>query len=72
MIRAYKFLIRPTVGQQSALAEMLRDHCSLYNGALVRHEAPPFPSRGARPLPPACRSRPKKLRAARPRRRAEG
>ncbi|MFJ7098978.1 RNA-guided endonuclease InsQ/TnpB family protein [Streptomyces mirabilis] len=34
MIRAYKFLIRPTVGQQSALAEMLRDHCSLYNGAL--------------------------------------
>ncbi|MFJ8474374.1 RNA-guided endonuclease InsQ/TnpB family protein [Kitasatospora sp. NPDC094011] len=34
MIRAYKFLIRPTVGQQQALAEMLRDHCSLYNGAL--------------------------------------
>ncbi|WP_367433883.1 RNA-guided endonuclease InsQ/TnpB family protein [Streptomyces celluloflavus] len=34
MIRAYKFLIRPTVGQQGALAEMLRDHCSLYNGAL--------------------------------------
>ncbi|MFJ3791580.1 RNA-guided endonuclease InsQ/TnpB family protein [Kitasatospora sp. NPDC090091] len=34
MIRAYKFLIRPTVGQAQALAEMLRDHCSLYNGAL--------------------------------------
>lgn len=26
--------------------------------ALVRHEAPPFPSRGERPLPPFCRSRP--------------
>ncbi|MER7109508.1 RNA-guided endonuclease InsQ/TnpB family protein [Streptomyces sp. NPDC000229] len=34
MIRAYKFLMRPTVGQAIALAEMLRDHCSLYNGAL--------------------------------------
>ena len=34
MIRAYKFLMRPTVGQQQALSEMLRDHCSLYNGAL--------------------------------------
>ncbi|MFG2965785.1 RNA-guided endonuclease InsQ/TnpB family protein [Streptomyces sp. NPDC048288] len=34
MIRAYKFLIRPTVRQEQALAEMLRDHCSLYNGAL--------------------------------------
>ncbi|WP_019062238.1 RNA-guided endonuclease InsQ/TnpB family protein [Streptomyces prunicolor] len=34
MIRAYKFLIRPTVGQQAALGEMLREHCSLYNGAL--------------------------------------
>jgi putative transposase len=34
MIRAYKFLMRPTVGQTRALAEMLRDHCSLYNGAL--------------------------------------
>ncbi|MEV5508184.1 RNA-guided endonuclease InsQ/TnpB family protein [Streptomyces orinoci] len=34
MIRAYKFLLRPTVGQQAALGEMLRDHCSLYNGAL--------------------------------------
>ncbi|MGW2647544.1 RNA-guided endonuclease InsQ/TnpB family protein [Streptomyces sp. NPDC001393] len=34
MIRAYKFLMRPTMGQQGALAEMLRDHCSLYNGAL--------------------------------------
>ncbi|MFD6229928.1 RNA-guided endonuclease InsQ/TnpB family protein [Streptomyces sp. NPDC060232] len=34
MIRAYKFLIRPTVGQQAALGEMLRDHCALYNAAL--------------------------------------
>ncbi|MFF3253236.1 RNA-guided endonuclease InsQ/TnpB family protein [Actinacidiphila glaucinigra] len=34
MIRAYKFLMRPTVGQDQALSEMLRDHCSLYNGAL--------------------------------------
>jgi putative transposase len=34
VIRAYKFLMRPTVGQQQALSEMLRDHCSLYNGAL--------------------------------------
>ncbi len=34
MIRAHKFLMRPTVGQTIALGEMLRDHCSLYNGAL--------------------------------------
>ncbi|MFD8983569.1 RNA-guided endonuclease InsQ/TnpB family protein [Streptomyces sp. NPDC059564] len=34
MIRAYKFLMRPTTGQGIALREMLRDHCSLYNGAL--------------------------------------
>ncbi|MFG3117158.1 RNA-guided endonuclease InsQ/TnpB family protein [Streptomyces sp. NPDC048197] len=34
MIRTYKFLMRPTVGQMGALAEMLRDHCSLYNAAL--------------------------------------
>ncbi len=34
MIRAYKFLMRPTVRQEQALSEMLRDHCSLYNGAL--------------------------------------
>ena len=34
MLRAYKFLMRPTVRQAQALAEMLRDHCSLYNGAL--------------------------------------
>ncbi|MET7981734.1 transposase [Streptomyces sp. NPDC005281] len=34
MIRAYKFLLRPTVRQAQALTEMLRDHCSLYNGAL--------------------------------------
>ncbi|MET9916812.1 transposase [Streptomyces sp. NPDC006435] len=34
MIRAYKFRLRPTVRQTQALTEMLRDHCSLYNGAL--------------------------------------
>lgn len=34
MIRAYKFLMRPTVRQAQALSEILRDHCSLYNGAL--------------------------------------
>jgi putative transposase len=40
MIRAYKFLMRPTVRQEQALGEMLRDHCSLYNGALQeRREA---------------------------------
>ncbi|MEV0777296.1 transposase [Streptomyces sp. NPDC050428] len=34
MIRAHKFLLRPTKGQAVALTDMLRDHCSLYNGAL--------------------------------------
>lgn len=34
MIRAYKFLLRPTARQAVALGEMLRDHRSLYNGAL--------------------------------------
>ncbi|MEU2135130.1 transposase [Streptomyces sp. NPDC018352] len=34
MIRAYKFVLRPTARQAIALDEMLRDHCSLYNGAL--------------------------------------
>ncbi|MEU1482547.1 transposase [Streptomyces sp. NPDC005752] len=34
MIRAYKFLMRPTARQDQALSEMLRDHCGLYNGAL--------------------------------------
>jgi putative transposase len=34
MIRAYTFLMRPTVRQEQALGDMLRDHCSLYNGAL--------------------------------------
>lgn len=34
MHRAYKFLLRPTVRQRQALEEMLRDHCSLYNGGL--------------------------------------
>ncbi|WP_030800320.1 RNA-guided endonuclease InsQ/TnpB family protein [Streptomyces sp. NRRL S-337] len=34
MIRAYKFLMRPTVGQHGTLTAMLRDHCTLYNAAL--------------------------------------
>jgi putative transposase len=34
LIRAYTFLMRPTVRQGQALGEMLWDHCSLYNGAL--------------------------------------
>jgi putative transposase len=34
VIRTHKFLLRPTVRQEQALGEMLRDHCSLYNGAL--------------------------------------
>jgi putative transposase len=34
VIRAYKFLLRPTARQAAALGEMLRDHCSLYNAAL--------------------------------------
>ncbi|SCE19773.1 putative transposase, partial [Streptomyces sp. di188] len=34
MIRAYKFLLRPTARQRVALGEMPRDHCSLCNGAL--------------------------------------
>lgn len=46
VIRAYKFLLRPTVGQAVALGEMLRDHCSLYNGALQeRRDAYRHPSR---------------------------
>jgi putative transposase len=34
MIRSYKFLLRPTARQSSALTKMLEDHCSLYNAAL--------------------------------------
>lgn len=34
VLRAYKFLLRPTAGQEVALRSMLSDHCSLYNGAL--------------------------------------
>jgi putative transposase len=34
VIPAYNFLMRPTVRQAQALSEMLRDHRSLYNGAL--------------------------------------
>ncbi|WP_101256248.1 RNA-guided endonuclease InsQ/TnpB family protein [Streptomyces barkulensis] len=46
MIRAYKFLLRPTVRQTAALGEMLQDHCSLYNGALQeRRDAWRHPSK---------------------------
>jgi putative transposase len=46
MIRAYRFLMRPTVRQTQALGEMLRDHCSLYNGALQeRRDAYRHPSK---------------------------
>ncbi|MFF3465043.1 RNA-guided endonuclease InsQ/TnpB family protein, partial [Streptomyces sp. NPDC002619] len=46
MIRAYKFLMRPTVRQGQALGEMLRDHCSLYNAALQeRRDAYRHPSK---------------------------
>ncbi|WP_198667575.1 RNA-guided endonuclease InsQ/TnpB family protein [Glycomyces dulcitolivorans] len=34
MIRAFKYLLRPTVKQQRALEAMLKDHCELYNAAL--------------------------------------
>jgi putative transposase len=38
--RAYKFLLRPTKGQERTLAEMLEDHRHLYNAALEeRREA---------------------------------
>lgn len=46
MIRAYKFLMRPTVGQAVSLGTMLRDHCALYNGALQeRRDAWRHPSK---------------------------
>lgn len=46
MVRTYKFLMRPTTRQARALAEMLRDHCSLYNGALQeRRDAYKHPSK---------------------------
>ncbi|MFI1921623.1 RNA-guided endonuclease InsQ/TnpB family protein [Streptomyces sp. NPDC020377] len=46
MIRAYKFLLRPTVRQAQVLVEMLADHCSLYNGALQeRRDAWRHPSK---------------------------
>ncbi|WP_411144766.1 RNA-guided endonuclease InsQ/TnpB family protein [Streptomyces sp. x-80] len=46
MMRAYKFLMRPTVRQEQALGEMLSDHCSLYNGALQeRRDAYRHPSK---------------------------
>ncbi|MGW3826166.1 RNA-guided endonuclease InsQ/TnpB family protein [Streptomyces sp. NPDC005071] len=48
MIRAYKFLMRPTARQAVALEEMLRDHCSLYNGALQeRRDAYRHPSKAS-------------------------
>ena len=46
MIRAYKFLLRPTKRQQASLTQMLRSHCALYNGALQeRRDAYAHPSR---------------------------
>lgn len=46
MLRAYKFLLRPTGRQAGALTAMLRDHCSLYNGALQeRRDAYRHPSK---------------------------
>jgi len=40
LIRAYKFLLRPTAGQSRMLGEMLEDHRQLYNAALEeRREA---------------------------------
>jgi len=46
VIRAYTFLLRPTVRQTQALAQMLRDHCSLYNAALQeRRDAYRHPSK---------------------------
>ncbi|MEU9448471.1 transposase [Streptomyces sp. NPDC048277] len=60
MIRAYRFLLRPTVRQEQALQEMLADHRSLYNGALqerrdayrhaskstIRYDSVMFPKNG--------------------------
>jgi putative transposase len=44
--RSFKFLPRPTSKQATALSEMLRDHCSLYNGALQeRRDAYRHPSK---------------------------
>jgi putative transposase len=34
VIRAFKYLLRPSVNQQRALEAMLSDHCELYNAAL--------------------------------------
>jgi putative transposase len=34
MRRSFKFLLRPTAKQSTALGQMLADHCSLYNAAL--------------------------------------
>lgn len=46
MKRSYKFLLRPTSRQTTALSDMLRDHCSLYNAALQeRRDAYRHPSR---------------------------
>jgi putative transposase len=44
--RSFKFLLRPTSKQVIALTQMLRDHCSLYNGALQeRRDAYRHPSK---------------------------
>jgi putative transposase len=46
VIRAYKFLLRPTARQAQSLREMLTDHRSLYNAALQeRRDAYAHPSK---------------------------
>lgn len=46
MRRAYRFQLRPTTRQQTALVAMLADHCTLYNAALQeRRDAYRHPSR---------------------------
>lgn len=47
MIRAYKFLMRPTVGQQGALAEMPRDPARSATG-LYKNAATPIGTRRRR------------------------
>ena len=46
MRHSFKFLLRPTSKQATALTQMLADHCSLYNGALQeRRDAYRHPSK---------------------------
>jgi transposase len=70
--RAYRYRFYPTPAQADALNRTFGCVRLVYNKALVRHEAPPFPGRGGRSLRSVCRSRLAKLRAVQPRRRAGG